>query len=306
MPTQKWIVANSIAVVLAAAVSGAKAQTPASTTPNNAPPTQAAAPTTQAPVTTAPTPAVAPEPTAVAPLSNTTTTWTNSSTTATPVNYKVLLNKPYDYSDLMAAKAMGYDESSIATFANIAERAGVPFNEIVSEVTRGMSYAFIGQKYGLTNAQIQDDLNTVTEIQDFKTAYVGAPPVDTNYFAEAVARRDTSLMARALAPSPLPTLSPIASSSSSGQVASATPPPAVAPIPTPAPVETAEAPPAPMKRPMMAHRTLTKTVRVYAAPIHRRQRYAYIHHHRYNAHLHRRHHSTWRSTRRHWRRHHRY
>ncbi|BDI29601.1 hypothetical protein CCAX7_16520 [Capsulimonas corticalis] len=267
MSAHKWIVANSVAVVLAV-VSGAHAQTSA---------TAPMEPTTNTPaITTAPTPTGVQASDSAMSTTTTQSTWTASS----PANYSILLNKPYDYTDLMAAKAQGWDDSHIAMFANIAEKAGVPFNQIVEDANRGWSFAAMGQKYGLTDSQIYDAQNNITEIKEYKTAYLGVPPPDSNLYAQAVSRRDNDLMARALAPSPLPTLSPIATSSSS-EVAQTT---TTTVTPAPAPTQTAEATPAPAPapQPVLAHRTMTKTVRI-AAPIHHR-RYARItRHHRYSS-----------------------
>src|SRR6187402_3952902 len=113
MSARKWIVANSAAVVLAAISGVAHAQT-----------TAPMAPTTNAPVTTAPTPTATGDGSTMNTTTTTTTsTWTTTSTDGTWPDYKVLMNKPYDYTDLMAAKAKGYDDSHIAVFANIAEKA---------------------------------------------------------------------------------------------------------------------------------------------------------------------------------------
>ena len=264
MSARKWIVANSAAVVLAAISGVAHAQT-----------TAPMAPTTNASMTTAPTPTATGDGSTMNTTTTTTSTWTSTSTDGTWPDYKVLMHKPYDYSDLMAAKAKGYDDSHIAVFANIAEKAGVPFNQIVGDVDRGWTFAAIGQKYGLTDSEIYDAQNNITEIKEYKMAYNGVMPAESNLYAEAVSRRDTSLWARALAPSPIPTLSPIAVHTEN-----------VAIYPTPTtPVATVNTMSAttvtPVKRPVLAHRTMTKNVRI-ATPV-RRHRYARVtRRHHYN------------------------
>jgi hypothetical protein len=277
MSAKKWIVANSAAVVLAAISSASYAQT--TTTPTTTMPTMTTAPTptgtqeTGGPSSTSGAQVTTPGTSTMDATTMTNSTWSTSSMTP---DYKVLMNKPYDYNDLMAAKTKGYDDSHIAVFANIAEKAGVPFNQIVGDVDRGLTFAAIGQKYGLTDSQIYDAQNNITEIKEYKTAYLGVTPPYSDLYAQAVSRRDQSLMARALAPSPLPTLSPIAMSTSTETVA-VTPTPVVTPTPPMATAETLT----PAKRPVLAHRTMTKTVRV-AAPV-RHRRYSRItRRHRYN------------------------
>jgi len=206
-------------------------------------------------------------------------TWTTSTNGGYP-DFKVLANKPYDYTDLMAAKVKGYDDSHIAVFANIAEKAGVPFNQIVADVDRGLTFAAIGQKYGLTDSQIYDAQNNITEINEYKTAYLGVMPPESNLYAEAVSPRDNDLMARALAPSPLPTLSPIDMSRSTETVA-VTPTPVVTPTPPVATAETMTTTTTTAKRPVLAHRTMTKTVRI-AAPVRRHRVARVTRRHHYN------------------------
>ena len=92
-------------------------------------------------------------------------------TPVTPIDYSVLLNQNFDYTDLTQAKDSGLTDDQIATVANIAEKTGQPFSEVRADLLRGDTFASLATKYNLSLDDVYNVDEEKTEIQNYKQAY---------------------------------------------------------------------------------------------------------------------------------------
>jgi uncharacterized surface protein with fasciclin (FAS1) repeats len=88
-----------------------------------------------------------------------------------PIDYTVLINSPFDYTDLNQAKAEGYSDSEIATMAKISVMAGVPFDDVVHQAQAGQTAPFIADKYNLRMYDVWDASDYQAKIAAYKLAY---------------------------------------------------------------------------------------------------------------------------------------
>ena len=87
------------------------------------------------------------------------------------IDYSVLLNKPFTYTDLMQAKYAGLSDSQIAAIGNIADKTGLSFHLIREEVLRGAPFASLATKYGLNLDDVYNTADEEQEIANYKQAY---------------------------------------------------------------------------------------------------------------------------------------
>lgn len=108
---------------------------------------------------------------------STTTTSTTTVTTSAPmasmdkVDFGLLSNHNFNYSDLKGASASGYSDDEIATMQMISEKSGTPFSQIFHRVQGGTTFATLAYE---SNIPITDIYNTSDEkqkIADYETAY---------------------------------------------------------------------------------------------------------------------------------------
>ena len=175
--SRNWTVAAAVAAMLAASTASVRAQD------NAAPPAapMAPAPMTPAPMTPAPmTPApMTPAPMTPAPMSTDTTAampMTPDTMSAPLMNYKILSNSPYSYTDLMMAKNRGLSDSQIATIAKIAKKTDMPFGEVSAAVERGETFPMLATEYGLNLADVYQNDKEKGQIADYKAAYESLNP----------------------------------------------------------------------------------------------------------------------------------
>jgi len=86
-------------------------------------------------------------------------------------DYTLLNNKNFDYTDLQAAKARGLKEDEVAATAQIAERTGVPFQDIADAVLRGETFAKLADQYNLRLSDVLDVSDEKTKIANYEAAY---------------------------------------------------------------------------------------------------------------------------------------
>lgn len=71
------------------------------------------------------------------------------SVTRSFVDYTPLIQSPYDYSDIMYAKAVGFSDSDVATLYVVARESGVPFARLVQRSESGESLSELRSTYGI-------------------------------------------------------------------------------------------------------------------------------------------------------------
>ncbi len=168
--SRNWTVTAAVAAMLAASTASVRAQD------NAAPP---AAPMAPAPM--------APDTTAAAPMStNTTAAMPMTSDTMLPplMNYKILSNPTYSYTDLMMAKNRGLSDSQIATIAKIAKKTDMPFGAVSAAVERGETFPMLATEYGLNLADVYQNDKEKGQIADYKAAYESLNPKKSMMMAD--------------------------------------------------------------------------------------------------------------------------
>ncbi len=86
-------------------------------------------------------------------------------------DFKMLNNKTFDYTDLMAAKARGLSEDQVATVAKIADKTGMPFRDISDAVIRGVTFAKMADMYNLKLNDVLDVNDEKAKIDTYKMTY---------------------------------------------------------------------------------------------------------------------------------------
>lgn len=86
-------------------------------------------------------------------------------------DFKMLNNKTFDYTDLMAAKARGLSDDQVATVAKIADKTGVPFRDVADAVIRGVTFAKMADMYNLRLQDVLDVNDEKAKIDTYKTTY---------------------------------------------------------------------------------------------------------------------------------------
>jgi uncharacterized surface protein with fasciclin (FAS1) repeats len=132
MKRNHWIAAGAIAAMLAAASPAVKAQD--TTTPTGA--------------DSIPT---------IAPVA--------------PIDYSVLRNQAFTYTDLQQAKASGLSDDETATVAKIAEETGQPFSSVRDELLDGATFPQLAVKYNLSLSDLYNVDDEKTKIANYKQAY---------------------------------------------------------------------------------------------------------------------------------------
>lgn len=142
---RNWTVAAAVAAMMAASTASVLAQDPV------APPMAPAAPAPMAPDSTVSAPMAPP--------------------VVETIDYTVLKNPFYNYTDLEAAKTRGLSDSQIATIAKIAKETDLPFNSISAAVERGETFPALATEYGLKLGDVYDSEKEKAEIVNYKIAY---------------------------------------------------------------------------------------------------------------------------------------
>lgn len=194
---RNWIISGAVAAMLASASSAALAQdaTPAPA-PMTAPPTTAPDPTATpappapdpnampappAPDATAmpapsmpPAPAMPPAPDATMPMPNPGSLSSGSmSMPMAPgsIDYSVLNNPDFNYSDLKKAKSEGFSDNEVASIAKIAHYSGVSFAVITSRVLNGTTFSALATELNLKLGDVLDVADEKDKISAYETAY---------------------------------------------------------------------------------------------------------------------------------------
>lgn len=204
---RNWIISGAVAAMLASASSAALAQDatpapapPAAPAPMTTPapdataapmapaPDASAAPMAPAPAPMAPAPdatqapmATPPPPMAPAPMdpsmpmSNPGSLSTGSMSTPTmapgSIDYSVLGNPEFNYTDLKKAKAEGFSDNEVASMEQIHHYAGVPFTDIVDRVLHGTAFSTLATQYNLRLSDVLDVADQKDKIAAYETAY---------------------------------------------------------------------------------------------------------------------------------------
>jgi uncharacterized surface protein with fasciclin (FAS1) repeats len=88
-----------------------------------------------------------------------------------PIDYTVLVNSPFDYTDLCQAHAEGFSDREIAVIAKISAESGAPFEDIAHEALAGQSFPTIADRYNLRLYDVLDASDYQDKIRDYKAAY---------------------------------------------------------------------------------------------------------------------------------------
>jgi predicted S18 family serine protease len=87
------------------------------------------------------------------------------------IDYSVLRQKKFDYTDLWQAKERGFSDTHIASIAKIAELTDQPFTSVSDAVLRGETFPSLALKYNLSLADVYDVSDEKAKIADYKKAY---------------------------------------------------------------------------------------------------------------------------------------
>lgn len=212
-----------------------------------------------------------------------------------PIDYRILNNPYYDYTDLRLARTLGYTRGETASIAKIARLTDLPFKHVLNQVHQGRTFALLASDYGLRLGDVLDASDEQARIDQYLRAYRAESRLGREHFAE-ISSAQTAISGPTLAElearynalnAAFPALPPtnietsqIGSSTDTTTIVQAPPP--VAPPPPP------PAPPAPVET---VSSSVTRTVTTRAATRHRGHR----RHHR--RHVMRCHHRAKRTTR---------
>jgi hypothetical protein len=88
-----------------------------------------------------------------------------------PIDYSLLLIRNFNYTDLAQAHAQGYSDHEIAVMAKIADRAGVPFQDVDRLAQDGLTFVQIADRYGVLFGDIMQVRDYEDKVYAYKLAY---------------------------------------------------------------------------------------------------------------------------------------
>lgn len=87
------------------------------------------------------------------------------------IDYSVLGNPDFNYTDLKKAKAEGFSDNEVASIAKLAHYSGVPFTSITDRVLHGTTFSTLATQYAVRLGDVLDVTDEKDKIAAYETAY---------------------------------------------------------------------------------------------------------------------------------------
>lgn len=87
------------------------------------------------------------------------------------IDFSVLNNPDFNYTDLKKAKAEGFSDNEVASIAKIAHFSGVSFTDITDQVLHGTTFSTLATRLNLNLGNVLDVADEKDKISAYETAY---------------------------------------------------------------------------------------------------------------------------------------
>lgn len=87
------------------------------------------------------------------------------------IDYSVLGNRDFNYTDIKKAKSEGFSDNEVASIAKIAHYSGVPFADITDRALSGTTFSTLATQLNLKLGDVLDVADEKDKIAAYETAY---------------------------------------------------------------------------------------------------------------------------------------